>query len=128
METRRLGLIALIGFALVMIMTQKKAGLPAEPAAPAIIPPVPSTKAELERATGEKVLDVYDWNRLNRMNPLLESKKFETIYTGISPAVDFSAAMASASAQAAKTGTPTYIIEGGYYVDSQGQYIKGVGW
>lgn len=83
------------------------------------------TKAEIEAATGEEVVDVIDWNRLNPENPIGVSP--ETTFTG-SPAVNFAGSVAEATYQAWETGKPTYIAAGGYFVDEDSKYIKGAGW
>jgi len=98
------------------------------PPKPPVIPPIKpllTTKAEVERVTGERVVDVYDYNRLNPDNPIditPQTTLVDSMITNPSGSIE------KAMELATKTGTPTYIVSGGYFIDADGKYIKGVGW
>ncbi|MBA7565118.1 hypothetical protein ES708_06793 [subsurface metagenome] len=51
----------------------------------------------------------------------------ETTYYG-SPVENWTLFVDEATAQAQKTGWPTFVQKGGYYVTGGGQYVKGAGW
>ncbi len=51
----------------------------------------------------------------------------QTTYTK-SPVENFGAFIDEAAALAKRTGIPTYVAKGGYYVTEEQQYIKGAGW
>ena len=51
----------------------------------------------------------------------------ETTYYG-SPVENWTVFVEEATAQAQKTGWPTFVQKGGYYVTGGGQYVKGAGW
>ncbi len=51
----------------------------------------------------------------------------ETTYHG-SPVENWTVFVDEATAQAQKTGWPTFVQKGGYYVTGGGQYVKGAGW